>query len=89
MGWSNKVYIVATGILQKKHHAGYLLAGYFIAAAFMADIVILAEITQEVAVSKKYSAGTIMSNQQGLFSIVRMITGNRCIFTCFANAKLA
>jgi len=49
------------------------------------DIVILAEVAQQVTVGEEYGSGTVHPDKRGFFSKVRMKTGNPCLFTRLAH----
>jgi hypothetical protein len=59
---------MATVILQDQHHAGQLPEPTLISASLMADIVILAKITLQVAVGKKNGTGAKSPYQWRFFS---------------------
>ena len=55
------------------------------AEALVTDIIILAEVAQQVAMSKEYGSGTMQSNKRCFFSKMRVKTGNPRLFECFAD----
>jgi hypothetical protein len=61
-------------LLQGKHHGRQLLVGYFLADTLVTDIVILAEVAQQVTVCEEYGSGTMYSNKGRFFSKVRVKT---------------
>ena len=74
MGRRYKVDVVATLILQGKHHGRQLSIAYFLAEALVADVVILTEIAQQIAVREEDGTGTVCPNKRCFFSKMRVKT---------------
>jgi hypothetical protein len=53
MGWRNKVYIVTTLPLQRKHFFGKRFSRNYFSETFLTDLIVLAETAFEVAVGKE------------------------------------
>ena len=84
MGRGNEINVVTPAILQMKHYTCKLLIGYLFTVTQMTDVIILAEVTQQVAVGKKNRTGTLVSHQRVLFPKVRIETGDIGCWACFA-----
>lgn len=76
---------MAAFILQGEHHGCQLRVAYFPADTLMADIVILTEDAQQIAVSKEYGSGTVCPDQGSFLSKVSVKTGNPRFFECAAD----
>ena len=76
MRWSDKINVQAPDTLKVEHKFGQTFLRYTIAGGTVADIMILAEDTAEIAISKKDGPGTSPSNKWGLFTKVREGAGN-------------
>jgi hypothetical protein len=60
--------------LQRKHYSSKLFRRNFITPSEMADIIILAKDTTEVAPAKKYRAGTPSSDQRRFLTEMGTVT---------------
>jgi hypothetical protein len=60
------------------HHGSKLFVVNFFSITFMTDVIILAEIAQEIAMGKKKGTRTLCSYKWRLFAEMRGIAGNFC-----------
>jgi hypothetical protein len=67
-----------------KHDIRKLIAGYGFTMTQVTDIIILAEVAQQVAVGKKNRTGPPASHQRVLFPKVRIETGDIGVWAGFA-----
>ena len=71
-----KIDVVTAFLLQGKHHGRQVNIGYFPAHCLVTDIKILTKVAQQVAVGEEYGSGTMLPDQGGFFTKVRVKTGN-------------
>ena len=58
---------MAALVLQGKHHGRQLCVGYGLSQTLMADIMVLTEIAQQVAVREEYGSGSMPSHKRRFF----------------------
>jgi hypothetical protein len=71
--------------LEAEHHICKDPVCYLVSITLVGDIIILAETTEKVAMSKEYCPGTMMAYQRRFFPEMRHITGNHRAFTSFTS----
>jgi len=76
-------------LLQGEHDGRQLRSGYFLTMAFVADVKVLAKQTHEVAVRKKYGAGTVGAHQGFFLTEMGIVAGNKGILGCFTYTGFA
>jgi hypothetical protein len=68
MGGGDQVDVVAAGRFQLQHHGGQLLCRYRLSPALMADLAVLAEMAQQVAVGEKDGSGAMLTTDGRLLA---------------------
>jgi hypothetical protein len=88
MGWRDKVDVVASKLLQMEHHPCQLVRGNFLPFTQMADLVILAEKAEEIAMTEKNGSRPPCSDQGVLFAEMGAVAGNHGPQACSAEPLL-
>ena len=73
MGWGHKIDVVAADVLEMQHDRGQLLRVNSLTVTFMADIVILAEVTHQIAVGEKDRPRPFSTHQRCFFAEMRIV----------------
>jgi hypothetical protein len=88
MGWRDKVDVVASKLLQMEHHPRQLIRGSFLTFAQMADLVILAEKAEEIAMTEENGPRSPCSDQRVFFAKMGAAAGNHGPQACSAKPFL-
>jgi len=76
MGGGDEINVMASQVLQGKHDLRYLLLIHLISLSQMADVVVLAEDTSQIAIGEEYGARSEFPHQRAFLSKMRAKAGN-------------
>jgi hypothetical protein len=76
-------------ILQDEHYAGKLIIRYLSAVTMVTDVEVLAKYTQQIAVGKKNSTGSMGPDQRFFFPKMWIVAGHPAEFSCFAGSRFS